>query len=326
LRISGLVAVAVLLAWAVVGLAGTERFDYDSLGRLVRHIDSTGTITEYAYDAVGNILEVRRSNDAGPPLITSVLPAAVRRGQTVGVQITGARLTGARVTSSDQELGISALRSSATSVGFTLNASLTAALGVRVFTLSASTGDAIFSLMIEPPLPTLSLSPSPLGLTSGQSKQLTITLSSPDQVAHTLSLAIADPAVASVLPATITLTAGQTQAGASVSAVGPGTTTLNVDSNTLRSATLGIYVTVPFTGDSTAYSPLVGVVRPEPGALGLLTAPNVGVVRPEAPGGGASALGPFIAPDVGVVRSEAAASSGSPIGPIMAPNVGVQRE
>ena len=39
-----------LVAGAAAVHAGTERFDYDALARLVRHIDSSGTITEYAYD------------------------------------------------------------------------------------------------------------------------------------------------------------------------------------------------------------------------------------------------------------------------------------
>jgi YD repeat-containing protein len=64
-RVGWSITGAMLLTAMAAAHAGTERFDYDALGRLVRHMDPSGTITEYAYDAVGNILEVRRSTDSG---------------------------------------------------------------------------------------------------------------------------------------------------------------------------------------------------------------------------------------------------------------------
>jgi YD repeat-containing protein len=171
-------------------LAGTERFDYDALGRLVRHIDSPGTVTEYVYDGVGNILEVRRSLEAGPPVVSTVLPASVRRGQSVRIALTGSRLSGARVATSDPELDISSLTAAATGVSFTLSASAAATLGARVFTVSTSTGHTIFSLLIAPQLPALSFAPSAVTLQAGQTQEVTLTLSNPDSVAHSLSLAI----------------------------------------------------------------------------------------------------------------------------------------
>lgn len=332
MRIVGWMIVAAMLLWAATGIAGTERFDYDALGRLVRHIDSSGTVTEYVYDGVGNILEVRRSLEAGPPVVSTVLPASVRRGQSLRIALTGSRLSGARVATSDPELDISSLTAATTGVSFTLGASAAAALGARVFTVSTSTGNTIFSLMIEPQLPALSFAPSAVTLTAGQTKEVTITLSNPDSVAHSLSLAITNTAVASVSPASITLSPGQTSAVFSVSAIASGTATLNVGSATLAPMTVGIYVSsAPFTGASTAYAPLVGVFRPEaPGVgsnpAGPFTAPNVGVFRPEAAGVGSNPAGPFTAPNVGVFRPEAAGSGGSLIGPFLAPNVGVQRE
>lgn len=308
MRIIGWVTVAAMLAWATVGFAGTERFDYDALGRLVRHIDSPGTITEYVYDGVGNLLEVRRSVEEGPPMVSTVLPATVRRGQSLRIAITGNRLSGARVATSDPELDISSLTAAATGVSFTLNASAAAALGARVFTISTSTGSAIFSLMIAPQLPALSFAPSPVTLTAGQTLEVTLTLSNPDSVAHSLSLAIANGAVASVSTASITLLPGQTSAVVSVSAITAGTTVLNVSSVTLGPAALGVFVSVPFAGESTGYAPLVGIFRPE------------------APGVGTSPAGPFTAPNVGIFRPEAAGSGESMVGPFVALNVGVQRE
>jgi YD repeat-containing protein len=308
LRIVGLVIMGIVLGWAASVHAGTERFDYDALGRLVRHVDPSGTMTDYAYDAVGNLLEVRRSNDAGPPVVSSVAPANVRRGQSVRIAIGGNRLSGARVTTSDPELDISALSSTATAIGFTLGASPAATLGARVFSVVTSSGGAIFPLMIDPQVPALSFAPSPVTLAAGQLLTVTLTLSNPDIVAHSLSLAIANTAVASVSTASITLLPGQTSAVLTVSAIASGTTALTVDSATLGPTALGIYVSAPFAGETAAY------------------APPLGVFRPEVPGGGASPVGPFTAPSVGVFRPEAAASVGSLVGPFVAPNVGVQRE
>lgn len=162
LRIVGLVIMGIVLGWAASAHAGTERFDYDALGRLVRHVDPSGTMTDYAYDAVGNLLEVRRSNDAGPPVVSSVAPGNVRRGETVRIAIGGNRLSGARVTTSDPELDISALSSTATTIGFTLGASPAAMLGARVFSIVTSSGGAIFPLMIDPQVPALNFAPSPV--------------------------------------------------------------------------------------------------------------------------------------------------------------------
>lgn len=309
LRIIGWVTVAAMLAWATVGFAGTERFDYDALGRLVRHIDSPGTITEYVYDGVGNILEVRRSIEAGPPVVSTVLPATLRRGQSLRIAITGSRLSGARVATSDPELDISSLTAAATGVSFTLSASAAAALGARVFTVSTSTGSAIFSLMIAPQVPALSFAPSAVSLKAGQTQEVTLMLSNPDSVAHSLSLAIANSTVASVSTASITLLPGQTSAVVSVSAIASGVTALNIGSPTLGPTAVGIYVSAPFAGETAAYAPLVGVFRPEiPGGsvakpTGPFTAPSVGVFRPETPGSGGSRLiGPLMAPSVGVGR------------------------
>lgn len=51
----------VLLCFFLVGssaaFAATDSYEYDPLGRLVQWTDSQGRVTQYRYDAVGNILE-----------------------------------------------------------------------------------------------------------------------------------------------------------------------------------------------------------------------------------------------------------------------------
>jgi YD repeat-containing protein len=57
---------AVLLLLSLLGLALAQqspgiRYVYDDLNRLIKVIDPAGEVAEYVYDAVGNILEIRRS-------------------------------------------------------------------------------------------------------------------------------------------------------------------------------------------------------------------------------------------------------------------------
>src|SRR5262245_26377654 len=50
-----------LLAPALAQQSPGIRYVYDDLNRLITVIDPTGQVAEYVYDAVGNILEIRRS-------------------------------------------------------------------------------------------------------------------------------------------------------------------------------------------------------------------------------------------------------------------------
>jgi YD repeat-containing protein len=58
---------ASFLAVALLAPAQAETFQYvyDETGRLIKAIDSTGTVIEYVYDDVGNILEIKRSSVSG---------------------------------------------------------------------------------------------------------------------------------------------------------------------------------------------------------------------------------------------------------------------
>ena len=58
----------VLLAVTVTAPALAQesfQYIYDDNGQLTKAIDSTGTVIEYVYDQVGNILEIKRSTVSG---------------------------------------------------------------------------------------------------------------------------------------------------------------------------------------------------------------------------------------------------------------------
>ncbi|MCI0370958.1 MAG: RHS repeat protein, partial [candidate division NC10 bacterium] len=52
-----------ILAVGASGVSAQEiRYLYDDLGRLVGVVDPQGNAAEYVYDAVGNILQIKRFN------------------------------------------------------------------------------------------------------------------------------------------------------------------------------------------------------------------------------------------------------------------------
>ena len=58
-----LLAALLILAVGASAVSSQEiRYLYDDLGRLVGVVDQQGNAAEYVYDAVGNILEIKRFN------------------------------------------------------------------------------------------------------------------------------------------------------------------------------------------------------------------------------------------------------------------------
>ena len=69
---------ASFLAVALLAPAQAETFQYvyDETGRLIKAVDSTGTVVEYVYDDVGNILEIKRSSLSGLAIF-GIAPARI---------------------------------------------------------------------------------------------------------------------------------------------------------------------------------------------------------------------------------------------------------
>jgi YD repeat-containing protein len=317
---------ALLALAAVAAHAGQERYDYDALGRLIRFINPVGEGTEYVYDAVGNILAVRRVV-VQPPRISAVAPAAVRHNATVPVVVTGTDLLGATVTSADPGLRITGLRSSATEVSFDLLPASTVPIGAQPFTLSSSTGSAGFSLTVKPELPRVIATPATVILSpGGQTMGLSLALSNADVDAHRLALTVTDPAVASISAVTLDFPAGQTHASLTVTSGALGTSVLDLASATLAPAKVGIFVSGGGgAGDQLRLSAQVGITR-EPQALtqpaGPFASAAVGVIR--EPQTLTQPAGPFTSAAVGVTREPQALTQ--PTGPFASAAVGVIRE
>lgn len=83
------IGLTILNAWsmgAVCQVSGSNQYFYDDLGQLVKVIDSTGTVVEYVYDPVGNILQIKRSTVGSGLAIFAFTPQRGNTGQTVTIQ------------------------------------------------------------------------------------------------------------------------------------------------------------------------------------------------------------------------------------------------
>ena len=319
----GRIWLLVLLAFLSCAQAGQERYDYDALGRLVRFINPAGEGTEYVYDAVGNIQAVRQVQ-VSPPRITGVSPTAVRRGARTSLFVTGTDLLWTTVTTTVPGVHVDGRGSTESEASFDLTVDETAPLGAQPFVLASATGSTGFHLTILPVMPRLSVSPSPVVLPLAATLTLTFTLSRPEDQAH--EMAFTPNSAVAVSADTLHFPAGQTTTSATLTALAPGTTLLELTSATLAGAKVSIFVAAPLgPGERQGLSAEVGVVR-EPPALteprGPFIAPAVGVIR--QPPFLSEPRGPFIAPAVGVIRLPPSLSE--PRGPFAAPAVGVVRE
>ncbi len=139
------------------------------------------------------------------------------------------------------------------------------------------------ALSVQAPTPpTLSVEPTPIALPpDNKVREILLRLSKADYRDNTLNIAIADPAKAAVSPASILVPAGQTSVRVSITSKTTGTTSLNIDSPTLGSVRVPVFITADFRGANTAFAPPVGVVVPTISApvtkTVSLTNPTVGV-------------------------------------------------
>jgi YD repeat-containing protein len=245
--------------------AAQERYDYDGLGRLIRVIDEQGRVTEYVYDAAGNLLQVITGGTAQAPTVTAISPNSIRRAETRTIQITGTGLTGAHVSAGDPGLDITGLQAAATQITFSLTATLSAALGTHVFSISNAAGTSSASITVNPALPKLAISPLPIVVAvEGPARNFSVTISSTDNIDHVVSLATANPAIATVTPSSLTFIAGETEKTVTITGLSPGTTTIDLTSTTLAAISVPVGVGRTLLGDAVSVTRPVSVHLPAP--------------------------------------------------------------
>jgi YD repeat-containing protein len=112
------------------------QYVYDDLNRLSKVIDSTGEVAEYVYDAVGNILEIRRSTLAGLVII-DFTPSRGAVGTVVTIQGQGFSPTASQNTVAFN--GTTATVRSATSTELVVTVPLGATTGLITVTVAGDT-------------------------------------------------------------------------------------------------------------------------------------------------------------------------------------------
>jgi YD repeat-containing protein len=223
-RLLGCAFALLLVCLACPTLAAQERYDYDALGRLIRVIDEQGRVTEYVYDAAGNILQVTGAGtgSAQAPVITAIAPATVRRNRVRTLQVTGSGLQGVRLSVADPALDISNVTVSPTNITFTLAAAGTAALGNHTITFANAAGAVQGTITVTPPVDYV-LTPNPLALPPDNvARQFYLVASEADTEPITLTASTLNPAIARTGNVPITLAAGQTQATGTITGIAVG--------------------------------------------------------------------------------------------------------
>ncbi|OGU24488.1 MAG: hypothetical protein A2580_04345 [Hydrogenophilales bacterium RIFOXYD1_FULL_62_11] len=283
-RFARVITILLLPLAASALLAAEQSYDYDALGRLVRSTTS-GNSVEYRYDPAGNLLEVTGNQPVAAPVVTTVTPNSLRRGQSTQITLSGSGLAYASVVAPSSVLTISGINAQSTTLTFNLTVADNAQLGSHTFTVSNSAGNANFVFSVNSNLPTLSVVPLPLAVAPDNvPRSFSITLSNTDIVAHTVNLATTNAAIATVSPASLSIAPGQTSVLASLTGVSGGSTTLTLSSPTLQTVAAPVFVTAEFAGINTSNAPLVGVVLEKPPAppvsqtIQLATNADVGVV------------------------------------------------
>jgi YD repeat-containing protein len=153
---------------------GVIQYVYDDLGRLSHVIDPTGQVAEYVYDAVGNILEIRRSTLAG----LAILDFAPTRGP-VGTQVT-IQGRGFSVVAAENQVGFHGARASilsATNTQLVVTVPPGATTGPMTVTAGGTTAASARNFTVSPSItginPTLALSGTPLPALQVQGHNLT---------------------------------------------------------------------------------------------------------------------------------------------------------
>jgi len=287
---TGMAATVLLVAGLVlpgaVSQAGQERYEYDPIGRLVRFVDSNNQVTDYRYDAAGNILSVTRASAASlAPSIATVAPSVIRRGETRVVTLTGQRLDVGTLQTSDPGMDLSGVTLGATQVTASLAVAQSVPTGTQTLTFANAIGTARIGLLVAPTLPVLTVEPSPLALPPDNTpRQITIRLSGADVVDHGIAVTSSDTTKATVSPGSVIVAAGQTVAQVSVTPRAAGFVSLVLSSSTLNTLTVPVFVTSDFRGVNTSSAQPVGVVvgsaqepTTPPSTTGTFTAARVGI-------------------------------------------------
>ena len=201
--------------------------------------------TEYEYDEVGNTTRVTQDATGLPPSIDDASPSTVRRNQVIDIALSGSGLRGASLSNSDDVFTFSNIRSTNDQLIFTVSVDQNAEQGPTQVSLSTGLGTAFFSLNVLAELPELRVSPTPITLLHGSSREILVSLSQEDLIDHEVSISIQNESIATANVSQISITQGQIKPNQAVvlNALTNGSTRINFQSDVLGSFHYTIRVT-----------------------------------------------------------------------------------
>lgn len=324
-----------LLFVSTCALGGEERYDYDLLGRLIRVVDEQGRVTEYDYDAAGNILAVRRVETRSPPTVSAQDLGVIRQGEIRKFVVSGSGLSGLVLRSSNPLVSLSSVRIGASELAFTLTAQPEAPLGSLELYGTNSLGGITFNLRVAP-LVSASAVPTPLAIPpDGQPYQAHLILSDAFLVEIPVQITVVNASLALAPAPVVTVAPGQTLVPFRLLGVSEGETAVVLSSvNWVTPVRIPLIVASDYQKYNRRASAPIGIVKGSPTDLAqpvpsapLLT-PPVGIVRgnptvlPES-----APSGPLLAPHIGIVRGDPTALPGPvPASPLLAPAVGISKQ
>ena len=263
------------------------------------------TVTQYGYDASGNIVEdikITFSNAASPTL-TNTAAGAVRRAESVTVTLSGTGLANARIKPNSAKLSTTVKNSSDTSITVEVEAPLDAALGQQELVITTLLGDVSIFVDVYPKRPEILLSPFRLVVAdNGTPLNIALRLSNTDVFSHDMAVSVRDTSVATVEQSTVRFDEGEIAASSLINLRGiqGGQTTLIIENDNLGRYEFTIFVQEPFA------FPLGSSVSDSSELLGVVLDFNVPDLQ---------ALSPLVA-QLGVVKIPAAPAEGSQSDPL----------
>lgn len=267
--------------------AAQERYEYDQIGRLIRMIDGSNQVTDYAYDAAGNLTAAQNLGSSAllAPSISNISPLMVRQGQVTRLTLTGQRLAIGNLQTANPNIDFSNIQQTASQIQVDVYVAPNAMLGSQVLIFSNLAGSANISMTVGPVLPIVRIDPSPLAFPPDNvARNITVQLSNADVVPHTIGITSSNLSKLTIGSASASFAPGQTSLQISVAPKVAGFANITLTSATLQPQVVPVFVTTDFRGVSTSYAPpvglLVGNVTPAVPAitsLGTVFAPSVGL-------------------------------------------------
>jgi YD repeat-containing protein len=148
-----------LVSACLVGLSAqqptTFRYFYDETNQLVKVVDSTGIVIEYVYDAVGNILQIKRTTLSSPGALAifSVTPLQAGAGATITIQGQGFSTTPGNNVVTIGGLAAAVVSATATTLVVTVPTGETGGqISVTVNGVAASSGPNLVFVVTPPPV------------------------------------------------------------------------------------------------------------------------------------------------------------------------------